>query len=135
MSEASILTARVGQVQIGFPMGQVREVYPLPPVTPVPAGPEHVVGVINLRGTVAPAFDTAGRLGVAAEGGRMVVSVEHQGEPCALVVDEVGQVVGPCATDPVPPTLAREMARAATGVAKVDGGLVVILDAEALLAA
>lgn len=44
----------------------VREVLPLPAVTPVPRTPSHLVGVIDLRGQLLPVFDLANLLNLPA---------------------------------------------------------------------
>src|SRR4051812_44800948 len=44
----------------------VREVVPHPDVTPLPGAPAALLGVLNLRGEVVPAFDTAALLGLAS---------------------------------------------------------------------
>lgn len=48
----------------GIPSGVVTEMILVPGVTPVPRAPEHIRGVINLRGTIMPLVDLKVRLGL-----------------------------------------------------------------------
>ena len=48
------LTFSLGNESYGLPVLNVREIIRLCPITPVPRMPEHIRGVINLRGTVIP---------------------------------------------------------------------------------
>ena len=51
------LTFRLGQEVFASPVGQVREVLDLLPITKVPQTPDFMCGVINMRGGVVPIID------------------------------------------------------------------------------
>ena len=50
----------------GLNVLQIREIIRLPKITPVPQLPDHVKGVINLRGRVVPVVDLRVKLGLKA---------------------------------------------------------------------
>lgn len=75
----------------GCPLSHVREIIPHRPTTRLPGALEHVVGLLNLRGTLLTVLD----LGVAL-GARNGQSAEGQ----VLVIEADGRVVG-CRVDAV----------------------------------
>ena len=81
-----LLAFRVGRQEFCIDIMAVREIRGWTPATPLPHAPEHVRGVVNLRGTVLPVLDLAARLGLGAE----EPTPQH-----VVVVAELGcQVVG-----------------------------------------
>jgi purine-binding chemotaxis protein CheW len=71
----------------------VREVSDLETIAAVPGSGPAVLGVLNLRGRVLPAFDLARVLGIQREQNptRLVIA-EHDGRLVGLAVDEVSDV-------------------------------------------
>lgn len=83
-------------------LATVREVLPLPAVTPVPGAPEPVLGLFNLRGNVLPLLDTAGLLGLPSGGpASYAVIADTDSGPAALTASampagaELGDPAGP----------------------------------------
>jgi purine-binding chemotaxis protein CheW len=69
-----------------------REVIVLGEVTMVPLAPSHLLGVVNLRGSVMPLVDIRPFLGIEAARAsreRRALVVEHAGTRAALLIDEV----------------------------------------------
>jgi purine-binding chemotaxis protein CheW len=64
----------------------------------------------------------------------MAVGIESDGESYGLMVDAVGEVLklGAETAEPVPVNLDERLKRAASGVHRLDGGLLVVLDVERL---
>lgn len=62
-----------------LPATSVREIVAPPPITRLPNAPEHVRGVMNLRGRIVPVIDLRRRLGLAA--------ATLDGESCVVVLD------------------------------------------------
>lgn len=77
------LTFHLGGSHYGVPIREVREVVRLCPITVVPNMPEHVRGVINLRGAVLPVFDLRARFGMEP--------IEYDDRACIIVVDAPGR--------------------------------------------
>lgn len=102
-------------------------------VTPLPAAPAIVLGLIVHRGVGIPAIDLRSRLGLSARpatlGDQMLV-VRTARRVVALVVDGVASVA---AIDPQSVRSPLVTDRHVRGVVVVDGSLVLIEDLEALL--
>jgi purine-binding chemotaxis protein CheW len=130
------VTVSLDDQTLGLPVLRVHDVLKLATVTRVPGAPPMVAGVMNLRGRIVTAIDLRSRLGLPrrAEGAKaMCVVVEHEGQPYALVVDGVGDVLRLPADrfDPSPATLAPRWRAVATGVYRLDR-LVLALNIDAL---
>lgn len=74
----------------------VQEVLMQQPLTPVPLAPEHIVGLLNLRGHIMPAIDLRRRLRFPERGedqsARLLVLKGSDGL-LAIVVDGLGDVL------------------------------------------
>jgi purine-binding chemotaxis protein CheW len=68
----------LGKEEFAVPVSKVKEIIGMLEVTPVPHTPEHVRGVINLRGKVVPVIDLRSKLGVPA--------AEYDERTCIIVV-------------------------------------------------
>ena len=78
-----------------LPVLAAREVVVGEGVTPVPQAPQHVLGVINLRGTLLPLINADSFLGLPASeapASYEALVVESEGVQLGLLVDRVGDV-------------------------------------------
>jgi purine-binding chemotaxis protein CheW len=94
--EAQWVTFRLGQEEYAVPVADVQEILRVPAITPVPASPAFVEGVVNLRGRIVPIIDLAVRLGLppGQEGRSRRVIVSHAGPSAVgLLVDVVTDVL------------------------------------------
>ena len=68
---------RIGSRRLAAGFDEVREILPLPPVTPVPGAQPWMLGVANVRGSLLPVVDLKqfleGERTVAHEGQRVLV--------------------------------------------------------------
>src|SRR6266498_2835866 len=60
------LAFRLGADTYAVPIGEVREILKLPPVTEVPRAPSEVVGVVSVRGLLVTVIDLKQRLRVSS---------------------------------------------------------------------
>jgi purine-binding chemotaxis protein CheW len=131
------VTVMIGLQLFGLPIGRVHDVFVLNQMTRVPLAPDDIAGVINLRGRIVTAIDLRQRLGVSGAAGRgsMAVGIESGGESYGLVIDAVGEVLKPGAetAEAVPVNLDERLKRVASGVHRLDDGLLVVLDVDRLL--
>jgi purine-binding chemotaxis protein CheW len=124
----------------GIPVSAVQEVLRAQDVTVVPLAPAEVAGLINLRGQIVTTVDLRRRLGLLsrAAGARSVNVVVRTTDatPVILVVDEIGDVLGPGAEafEAAPETLAPELRLLVRGVYKLDARLMLLLDTELCVA-
>jgi purine-binding chemotaxis protein CheW len=131
------VTLTVGGQLCGIPVLTVRDILGPQAITRIPLAPSEVAGSLNLRGRIVTAIDLRRRLGVAhaASGTSMSVVVEHQGELYSLLVDNVGEVMRLDAQsrEQNPPTLAPEWRAFSTGIFRLSGELLVVLDVATVL--
>lgn len=116
----------------------VQEVIRYQRMTNVPLAPDVVSGLINLRGQVVTAVDLRRRLGMPArpEGDLpMNVVVRTDDGPVSLLVDEIGDVleVDDASFEAPPETLEGTARELVTGVYKLDGRLLLVLDVDKAL--
>jgi purine-binding chemotaxis protein CheW len=138
MSDANMfVTMRIDKQLFGVPVKYVRDVLRRQNITRIPLSPHEVAGSLNLRGRIVTVIDLRKRLNlqdVQTDGGMFVV-VEHRNELYSLMVDNVGEVltVSAGAIEKKPANLGGTWKDVASGIYKLDGELLVIMDVEALL--
>lgn len=93
------LTFLLNGEEYGVEILKVQEIKSWGPYTPLPRSPEHVVGVINLRGAIVPIVDLRARMGLPTKEmtsttAVIIISVdyEQQTRTVGLVVDQVSEV-------------------------------------------
>ena len=128
----------VGAEEYGLDLLRVKEVIRMRQITWLPQAPPCVKGIINLRGDVIPIVDLRERFGLESiEHTAMtrVIVVEVEGRPVGMVVDSASQVVRvPADRFEPPPAMMGMAARGfVTGVGKIDGKLIITVDADRIL--
>ena len=113
------------------------------PITPVPRTPEFVKGVINLRGKVIPVVDLRSRFGMEEidyNERTCIIVVEVQAEErqkiiMGIVVDSVSEVLNikDEEIEDTPDFGGTLDTRYILGLAKVDGGVKILLDIDSVL--
>jgi purine-binding chemotaxis protein CheW len=126
-------TFHLAPYQFAVDVAAVQEVGRHQVITPVPLAPPAVRGLMNLRGQVVTAIDLRRRLGLeaAATDAAPTHLVVRVGDSVAcLLVDRIGEVRTLDQDDHEPtPESVRGPARAVTtGVYKLDGALLLVLD-------
>jgi purine-binding chemotaxis protein CheW len=102
-----IIAFHLGDQQFCIKTTSIREIRGWAAATPLPHAPPHVLGVMNLRGSVIPVIDLAARLGVrgAVSTDRSAIVVAEIGSSIVgLVVDRVSDIlsIGSDRIQPVP---------------------------------
>ena len=134
-----LIAFQLEREEYGVPVASVREVSRVAEITRVPQAPEHIRGVMNLRGRILPVLELRTRLGhppLTAPGPKArVVVAEIHGRVLGLLVDAVAQVLKIPSDRVVPPPDDARSAAAdyLTGVAQLDGRLIILLDLERML--
>jgi purine-binding chemotaxis protein CheW len=85
---------------------RVQEIRGLTPITPIPSAPEHIRGVMNLRGTIVPVVDLRMRFGLGESTFNrftVIIVVLVGTRVLGLVVDAVSDVLDVAPTDIAPP--------------------------------
>ena len=137
--EDVFVTLMVGEQLCGIPVLTVRDVLGPQTITRIPLAPLEVAGSLNLRGRIVTAIDLRSRLRLSpAPSGtpRMAVVAEQGSELYALLVDQVAEVMSlrSAQFERNPPTLPQEWAQYSTGIYRLQGRLLVVLDVPRLLA-
>jgi purine-binding chemotaxis protein CheW len=137
--EDVFVTLFIADQLCGIPVLAVRDILGQQTITRIPLAPPEVAGSLNLRGRIVTAIDLRQRLNMppaATEAPRMAVVVEQGSELYALLVDQVSEVMRLPRQqfEANPPTMPPEWARFSTGIYRLQGQLLVILDITQLLA-
>lgn len=121
---------------------RVKEIIEFETVTRVPAMPLHVRGVINLRGSVLPVIDLSAKFGhgetVPARTTCIVVVETHVDGRlivAGVMADAVSEVLDLPSTEiePPPPFGTNVRVDFLSGMGKLDGRLVLVLDLDRIL--
>ena len=133
------VTLTVADQLCGVPVLSVRDILGEQVITRIPLAPPEIAGSLNLRGRIVTAVDLRRRLRLppaATTQPRMSVVAEQGGELYALLVDQVSEVMSLDASlfERNPPTLEKTWAAFSTGIFRLDGRLLVVLDVSKLLA-
>jgi len=137
--ELHIVGFQVGRETYGVPITSLHEIVRVPEITAVPDAPDYLEGVINLRGKIVSVMDLRKRFGekqaLVKKNNRILV-VEHSGRLAGLIVDSASEVLKiPADAVEAPPAVFQEGGlNCVTGLGKVGGRLVVLLDMSKLLA-
>ncbi len=140
-TEQRFLAFRLEDETFAIPVETVREVVRVPPLTPVPRAPTHLLGVMNLRGEVLPVYDIKPRLQLTRapaqwdfstrppREARFIVLSDDEGDLC-IWVDKVEDVVSLKASGfESAPLMVGERAMI-QGLARDAGRLYILLDVE-----
>lgn len=132
------VTVVIGDQLFGLPIGRVQDVFLPERLTRVPLAPPEVAGVLNLRGRIVTAIDVRCRLGLPVMDDQrppMAVGIELNGESYGLLIDNVGEVLklGDDTREAIPVNLDRRLARISSGLHRLEGQLLVVLDVDRVL--
>ena len=137
--ELHIVGFQVGRETYGVPITSLHEIVRVPEITAVPDAPDYLEGVINLRGKIVSVMDLRKRFGAkqaSLKKQNRILVVEHGGRLAGLIVDAASEVlkIPADAVEPPPAAFQDGGLNCVTGLGKVAGRLVVLLDMSKLLA-
>jgi purine-binding chemotaxis protein CheW len=133
-----VLSFSLGSENYGVDILRVREIRGWSPVTKIPQAPAHVLGVLNLRGSIVPILDLRTRLDLAARFTPLTVIIvlsEFAGKrEFGLVADGVSDVVEVSLENlkPAPKLGPSATAECIQGLAIAGERMLILLDADAL---
>ncbi len=135
--EGMYLTFDLASEGYGLEIRHVIEIIGIQPITAVPDLPEHVIGVLNLRGKVIPIIDVRRRFGLSHrdhDERTCIVVVNVNENSVGLVVDKVSEVITiPANEIEPPPATGRSRRHYIAGMGKIGQQVKILLDIEALL--
>jgi purine-binding chemotaxis protein CheW len=139
-ADASLMyvTMRVDKQLFGIPVTYIRDVLRQQHITAIPLASKEVAGSLNLRGRIVTVINVRNRLKLedrTADNKNMFVVVEHKDDLYSLMVDSVGEVLTITSTsiEKVPSNLGGSWRDVASGIYKLSGELLVIIDVKAML--
>jgi purine-binding chemotaxis protein CheW len=135
MSSSQFCTFLVDGHHFGVEVERVQEVLRFQELTRVPLAPAVVSGLINLRGQIVTAVNLRQRLGLRERPAHelpMSVILRSDDGAVSLLVDEIGEVLSAAGdmAEPPPETLRGVGRDLIKGVYKLEGRLLLVLDAE-----
>ncbi len=140
--EGKYLTFSLAEEDYGIGILKIKEIIGMMPITLVPQTPEHVKGVINLRGKVIPVIDLRLRFGMESieyDERTCIIVVEIKGQAVTvqigIVVDSVSEVLNIKGEDvEETPTFGTSLnTDFILGMAKMEGGVKILLDIDEVL--
>jgi purine-binding chemotaxis protein CheW len=136
--ELQVVGFRIGEETFGVRIGSVREIVRVPEITAVPNAPDTIEGVINLRGKIIPVMDLRKRFGqsdIQPDRKNRILVVELDSKLVGLIVNSASEVLKiPPSDIELPGTVfADSESSYVTGVGKLKGRLIILLDISKLL--
>lgn len=139
--EGKYLTFSLGAEEYGIGILKIKEIIGMMPITAVPRTPPFVKGVINLRGKVIPVIDLRVKFGMEDKSYTdktciIVVEIKEQNSILmGIVVDAVSEVLNIKAAEiEETPNFGTNLdLDYISGIAKINGGVKILLDIDKVL--
>jgi purine-binding chemotaxis protein CheW len=136
--ELQLVGIRIGRETFGLPIALVREIVRVPEITSVPNAPDYIEGVINLRGRIIPVVDLRKRFGekiTEPNKRNRIVVVELESRRIGLIVNSASEVlkIAPSEIETPHDVFQEGELNYITGVGKLKGRLVILLDLNKIL--
>lgn len=138
-SDLHIVGFRVGRETFGVPIELVHEIVRVPEITSVPDSPDYIEGVINLRGKIVSIVDLRKRFKerevVNNNRKNRILVAEIDGKMVGLIVDSASEVLKlPVSeVEPAPGVFSDDDLNYVTGVGKMSGRLIILIDLAKIL--
>lgn len=128
-----LVTFFLGGEEYALHIAEVQEINRVVEITRVPNAPEHVRGVINLRGRIIPVIELKRRLSLGEtklDGNSRIVVAEHGAKVLGLMVDKVSAVLTVRASqiEDAPDEVIREQRNYVKGVCKLEDRMLILLN-------
>jgi purine-binding chemotaxis protein CheW len=137
IDERHLVVFTLAGEEYGVPIHSVREILRIPQISRVPQAPEHVRGVVNVRGQIVPVLELRTRLGLEPlePGPRSrIIVVESERRPVGLLVDDASQVLRvPDAVVTGAEDAPVDAGSCIAGLAQLESRLIILLDLAATL--
>jgi len=137
-NEEQLVTMSVEGQLFGLPILSVQDIVETHNITQVPRTPSAISGIMNLRGRIVTVINLRRILGRDDDStSRMGVTVEFHGDLYTILVDEIGEVrlLDRSDFEAAPATLGSKLKQLCTGIYRLDGELLAVLDVNQILSA
>jgi purine-binding chemotaxis protein CheW len=131
--EHQLVVFELANEQYGVDIAMVEGIIKMQQITVVPHAPSFVEGVTNLRGSVLPVIDLRKRFNLPQEEttkNSRIIHIAIDNVKVGMIVDAVSEVlrVSEEAVEPTPPIVTTVDSAFITGIAKLEGRLIILLD-------
>ncbi len=131
--EHQLVVFELANEQYGVDIAMVEGIIKMQQITVVPHAPSFVEGVTNLRGSVLPVIDLRKRFNLPQEEttkNSRIIHIAIDNVKVGMIVDAVSEVlrVSEDAIEPTPPIVSTVDSAFITGIAKLEGRLIILLD-------
>jgi|SRR5271168_1872342 len=136
--ELQVVGFRIGNEMYGVRIAAVREIVRVSEITAVPSAPDTIEGVINLRGKIIPVMDLRKRFGhadIQPDKKNRILVVEMENKLVGLIVNAASEVlkIPPSEIEAPSSVFSEGESGYVTGVGKLKGRLIILLDITKLL--
>lgn len=136
--EKQLVIFELGNGQYGIEIATVEGIVKMQEITRIPYTPSFVEGVTDLRGAVLPVMDLNKRFGLPAQeetSETRIITVNMEGVKVGMIVSKVTEVltIEDSVIEPPPAMVSNVNTDFITGIAKINGRLVVLLDLNRVL--
>jgi purine-binding chemotaxis protein CheW len=133
-----VLVFVLGKEEYGVDILKVQEIRGYEKVTPIPAAPAYLKGVVNLRGIIVPVIDLRVKFGMAEpayDSFTVVIILRIAGRVVGIVVDGVSDVVqlAPADVKAAPQLGSLVDSSFLAGLATQDDRMILLIDIEKFL--
>ena len=123
----------VGEERFAIDISEVHEINRFEHINRIPDLPEHVLGVIDLRGVVIPVINLAEKLGISSQGvtkDTRIIIAGFNGDKIGILVDSVSEVlrVSINSLEKLPSIIQGVNAEYICGIIRNNNQLIVVLD-------
>jgi chemotaxis signal transduction protein/truncated hemoglobin YjbI len=135
-NEEQLVTMTVEGQLFGLPILSVQDIVETHKITQVPRTPSAISGIMNLRGRIVTVINLRRILGRSDDSNsRMGVTVEFKGDLYTILVDQIGEVrmLNRKDFEAAPTTLDSKLRHLCTGIYRLDGELLAVLDVNQIL--
>lgn len=131
--EHQLVIFELANEHYGVDIAAVEGIIKMQLITVVPHAPSFVEGVTNLRGAVLPVIDLRKRFNLPLEDttkNSRIINITFDTFKVGMIVDAVSEVlrVPEDAIEPTPPIVTTVDSAFITGIAKLEGRLIILLD-------
>lgn len=129
---------QLGEEEFGINITSIQEINRMPYITRVPNAPQHVKGVMNLRGKTVPVMDLRVRLSMVSNeytDDTRIIVVKMKHEVIGFIVDSVTEVIRLSQNQiESPPDFLKTIdTEFIESVGKINGKLLILLDLNKML--
>jgi purine-binding chemotaxis protein CheW len=131
--EQQLVIFDLAQESFGVDISSVESIIKMQAITKIPHAPGFVEGITNLRGKVLPVIDLRKRFGLPGrepDNNSRIIIILINDTQMGMVVDGVSEVLTIMDEniEPTPPMVSTVDSAFITGIAKLEGRLVILLD-------